>query len=96
MLQAITLEGLLPFQYLVADCLYGNSPHCLDAGEACVGVTALLAIPSEPRCWLQRPPTTAKHYRYKGEARAKRMGVTPESAPYTVATVARRLPASPW
>ena len=96
MLQAITHEGLLPFKYLVADCLYGNSPDFLDAVEACVGVTALLAIPSETRCWLQRPQTTDKHYRYKGEARAKRMVVNPDSAPYTVATVARRLPASHW
>src|SRR5437870_6475401 len=26
MLQAIAHEGLLPFKYVVADCLYGNSP----------------------------------------------------------------------
>ena len=26
MLQAIAYEGLLPFKYVVADCLYGNSP----------------------------------------------------------------------
>src|SRR5919198_3508659 len=75
MLQAIAHEGLLPFKYLVADCLYGNSPDFWDAVDACVGVTALLAVPSETRCWLQRPQTTDKHYRYKGEARAKRMVV---------------------
>src|SRR5215468_1717041 len=50
MLQAITHEGLLPFKYLVADCLYGNSPDFLDAVEACVGVNALLApTPSDHR-----------------------------------------------
>src|SRR5919109_3719505 len=38
MLQAIVHEGLLPFTYLVADCLYGNSPDFLDAVDACVGV----------------------------------------------------------
>jgi SRSO17 transposase len=96
MLQAITHEGLLPFKYLVADCLYGNSPDFLDAVDACVGVTALLAIPSETRCWFQRPQTTDKRYRYKGEARSKRMVVNPDSAPHTVATVVRRLPASHW
>ena len=46
MLQAIAHEGLLPFKYIVADCLYGNSPAFLDAVDACVGVTALVAIPS--------------------------------------------------
>jgi SRSO17 transposase len=96
MLQAIAHEGLLPFKYLVADCLYGNSPDFLDAVDACVGVTALLAIPSETRCWLQRPQITAKRYRYKGEARSKRVVVNPDSAPHTVATVATRLPASHW
>ena len=96
MLEAITHEGLLPFKYIVADCLYGNSPTFLDAVDACVGITALVAIPSETRCWLQRPQTADKRYRYKGEARAKRVVVEPDSAPSMVATLAARLPASSW
>ena len=96
MLQAIVHEGLLPFKYLVADCLYGNSPDFLDAMDACVGVTALLAISSETRCWLQRPQTTEKSYKYKGEERSKRVVLAPDSAPPTVATVAGCLPASHW
>ena len=56
-------EGLLPFKYIVADCLYGNRPAFLDAVDACVGRTALVAIPSETRCWLPRPPTADKHDR---------------------------------
>ena len=96
MLQAIAHEGLLPFKYVVADCLYGNSPDFLDAVDACVGVTAFVAIPSETRCWLQRPRTTDKTYRYKGEVRSKRVVVAPDSAPCTVAAVAASLPASSW
>jgi SRSO17 transposase len=96
MLEAIAQEGLLPFKYIVADCLYGQSPAFLDAVEACTGRTALVAIPSETRCWLQRPQTEDKRYRYKGEARAKRVVVDPVSAPSTVAAVAARLPASSW
>jgi SRSO17 transposase len=96
MLQAIVHEGLLPFKYLVADCLYGNSPDFLDAMDACVGVTALLAIPSETRCWLQRPQTTEKSYRSKGEDRAQRVVLDSDSAPNTVATVAGCPPASHW
>jgi len=95
MLQAIAHEGLLPFKYLVADCLYGNSPDFWDAVDACVGVTALLAIPSETRCWLQRPPMSDKPYRYKGAPRSKRV-VASESPPHTVTTVAARLPAAHW
>jgi SRSO17 transposase len=73
MLQAIAQEGLLPFKYLVADCLYGNSPDFLDAIDACVGVTAFVAIPADTRCWLQAPRTTHKTYTYKGEERSKRV-----------------------
>ena len=62
MLQARRQEGLLPFKYLGADCLYGNRPDFLDAIDAGVGVTALVAIPSETRCGLQRPQTTEKGY----------------------------------
>jgi SRSO17 transposase len=96
MLEAIVHEGLLPCKYIVADCLYGNSPTFLDAIDACVGITAFVAIPSETRCWLQRPQTADKRYRYKGEARAKRVVVAPNSAPRMVATVAASLPASSW
>ena len=96
MLQAMAQEGLLPFKYVVADCLYGNSPDFLDAVDACVGVTALVAISSETRCWLQRPQTADRCYTYKGEARSKRVVVGPEHAPRTVAAVAATLPASCW
>jgi SRSO17 transposase len=96
MLEAIAREGLLPFKYIVADCLYGNSPTFLDAVDACIGITALVAIPSETRCWLQRPRTEEKRYRYKGEARTKRVVVDPDSAPSTVATLAAQLPAASW
>ena len=89
-------EGLLPFKYIVADCLYGHSPTFLDAIDACVGITAFVAIPSETRCWLQRPRTADKRSKYKGEARAKRVVVAPDSAPSMVAPVAASLPASSW
>jgi len=96
MLQAIVHEGLLPFKYVVADCLYGNSPDFLDAVDACVGVTTFVAIPSETRCWLQRPQTEDKTYTYKGDVRAKRVVVVPHNAPSSVAAVAANLPPSRW
>ena len=64
MLQALTQEGLLPFKYVVADGLYGNSPDCLDAVDGRVGVTTFVALPAETRCWLQRPQTEDKTYLY--------------------------------
>jgi SRSO17 transposase len=96
MLQAIAHGGLLPFQYIVADCLYGNSPDFLDAVDACVGVTAFVAIPGDTRCWLQRPRSAAKTYTYKGEVRSKRVVVALDQPPCTVAALAARLPAASW
>jgi hypothetical protein len=64
--------------------------------EACVGVTAWVAIPAETHCWLQAPRTMDKPYLYKGEVRSKRVVVGPEHAPCTVAAVAAHLPASQW
>src|ERR671937_2552569 len=96
MLEAIVHEGLLPFKYLVADCLYGNSPDFLDAVDACVGVTTFVAIPADTRCWLQRPRTEDKTYIYKGDVRSKRVVVAPHNAPSSVAAVAASLPMSSW
>ena len=96
LLQAIVPAGLLPFKSVVADCLYGKSPDFLDAVSAGVGVTTCVAIPSETRCWLQRPRTEDKIYTYQGDVRAKRVVVAPHNAPSAVAAVAASLPASPW
>jgi SRSO17 transposase len=96
MLQVIAHEGLLPFKYLVAACLYGNSPDFWDAVEACVGVTAFVATLAETRCWLHRPLTMDTTYTYKGEVRTKRRVVAADTSPCTVATVAAPLPALSW
>jgi SRSO17 transposase len=96
MLQAITQAGLLPFKYVVADSLYGNSPDFLNAVDACVGVTAFVAIPAETRCWSQRPQTTEHPYRYKGAVRQKQVVVAPVQAACSVGTLAASLPASSW
>jgi len=64
--------------------------------DTCVGVTTFVAIPSETRCWLQRPRTEDKTYISKGGARSKRVVVVPEHPPRTVATLAANLPASCW
>src|SRR5213594_5170576 len=87
MVTAIRGEGRLPFKYVVADCLYGKSPDCLDAIEACVGVTSLVSIPSDTRCWLQRPVTTEKTSKYKGAMRLQRVVAPEVAAPLTVAAV---------
>ena len=96
MVTAIRGEGRRPCKYVVADGLYGKSPDCLDAIEACGGVTSLVSMPSDTRCWLQRPVTTEKTSQYTGARRAQRVGAPEGAAPLTVAALAQRLPASGW
>ena len=74
MLQALTQEGLLPFKYVVADGLYGNSPDRLDAVDGCKCDDVCRAS-AETRCWLQRSQTEDKTYPYKGAVHAKRVGI---------------------
>jgi SRSO17 transposase len=96
MLQAIRREHRLPFKYIVADCLYGNSPDFLDALDACVGVTALVSIPAETRGWLQRPLPTEKTYPYTGEGRAKRVVAPATQAPVPVEALAQSFASAGW
>jgi SRSO17 transposase len=96
MLQAIVRGGLLPFTYVVADCRYGRSPAVLDAVDAWVGVTTLVAMPADTRCWLQRPRTEDQTSLYQGAVRSTQVVVAPRTAPRSVAAVAASLPASSW
>jgi SRSO17 transposase len=96
MLQAIRSKGRLPCKYLVADCLYGKSPDVLDAVDSCLGVTSLVSMSAETRCWLQRPLTTDKTYTSRGEVRTKRLVAAETQAPVTVAALAQRLASSCW
>jgi SRSO17 transposase len=96
MVQEIYQAGILPFKYVVADCLYGNSPDFWEACEACVGTVTLMATPADTRCWLQPLATTTHTYTYKGPQRTQRRAAAPALAPCTVAALAQGIPATFW
>jgi len=58
LVQALHQAGILPCKYLVADCLYGNSPDLWAACEAWVGTVAFVATPADTRWWPQPLATT--------------------------------------
>lgn len=87
MVQELHQAGVLPFKYIVADCLYGNSPDFWEACEACVGTVAFVATPADTRCWLQPLATTTHTYTYKGESRTQRRATASAPAPGTVAAL---------
>jgi SRSO17 transposase len=91
LLRDLCQEAMLPFKYIVADSLYGNSPEFIEAAERCGGTIYLVSIPSDARCWVQGPVTQAKRYTCKGEMRAKQAVRQTEKAPLTVAVVAKSL-----
>jgi SRSO17 transposase len=95
MVQAIHHAGVLPFKYIVADCLYGNSPDFWAACEACVGTVAFVATPADTRGWLQPLATTTPTSPYKGKQRTKGVAVT-DTPPSTVAALAHAIPATFW
>src|SRR5215813_12934850 len=96
MVQDLHQAGILPFKYIVADCLYGNSPDFWAACEACVGTVAFVATPADTQGWLQPVATTTHTYTYKGEQRTKRRAAAPAPAPCTVAALAQAIHATFW
>ena len=89
MLRELRDEGVLPFKYVVADCLYGNSPEFLAAVEEAVGTIYFVSIPADARCWLQGPVMATKQYTYQGEKRTKRVVAATAKEPIAVETVAK-------
>lgn len=69
----LTDKATLPFKYIVADTIYGNSPEFIEGIESCIEKIYFVSIPSNTLCWLQRPITKIKEYRYRGKILSKRV-----------------------
>ncbi|HZB99836.1 MAG TPA: IS701 family transposase [Gammaproteobacteria bacterium] len=91
MLWALRDEGVLPFKYVVADCLYGHSPEFLEAVEEEASTIYFVSIPADTRCWVQGPVMQSKQYTYKGERRTKQVVSTLAKEPIAVETLAKSL-----
>jgi SRSO17 transposase len=96
MMRTLRDEGLLPGKYVVADCLYGNSPECLEAVARSVALVYVVAISADTRGWLQGPGMERTQYRYRGEVRPKRPGAAKDSAPPSVEAMAKSMPGGCW
>jgi SRSO17 transposase len=91
MLRELRDEGVLPFKYVVADCLYGNSPEFLEVVEEESRTIYFVSIPADTRCWLQGPVMATKSYTYQGERRTKRVVAATAKKPIAVETLAKSL-----
>jgi SRSO17 transposase len=91
MLQDIVEEKQIPFKWVVADSIYGNSPDFIKAVEQCPGIYYFISVPSDTHCWLTMPITRKKKYKYKGQIREKRVLESTEKKPIDVATLAKSI-----
>ncbi len=91
MFNSIVEQGTIPFKYVLADSLYGTSPEFIEAVGSCVNATYFVEVPSDTRCWLKRPITREKQYKYKGQTRSKTILEKTEKKPITVSALAMNI-----
>ena len=88
--RGIAEQKQLPFRYVLADSVYAN-PDFVEAAESLVGVTYLLQVAENTRCWLQNPVTVEKVYKYRGEKRSKKVLSIKAKSNITVKTLAKSI-----
>jgi SRSO17 transposase len=91
MLSDLNQQNVLPFKYVLADSVYGVSPEFIAAVESLPGKTYLVSVPKDMQCWLKRPMTMTKAYRWGGKTRTKTVLVDPNSKPLTVEHLAKNI-----
>jgi len=91
MFSNIVEEDIIPFKYVLADSLYGTSPEFIEAVESCVDKTYFVQVPEDTRCWLKRPITREKQYKYKGEIRSRTVLEKTAKKPITLSTLAKNI-----
>jgi SRSO17 transposase len=91
MLQAIHKEEILPFKYILGDSVYGISPDFIGTVENIPGVIYLVSIPKSTLCWLKRPMTITKQYRWGGKSKSKTVLANTDSKPIAVGDLAKSI-----
>jgi len=96
MLQKISQEATIPFRYVAADSIYGNSPEFICAVEQLPDVIYFVSMAGDTLCWPRKPVMLEKQYRYKGEQRSKQVLKTPDQKPISFETIAKNTNSYFW
>ncbi len=88
MLQDLQEQNVLPYKYVLGDCLYGNSPEFIGAIEKHASLIYFVGISSDTLCWLKSPITRMKEYKYKGKVHTKEVLGRTEKKPISFKTLA--------
>ena len=91
MFQELVKDDVLPFTFVVADTIYGNSPDFIEAIESCPGKSYFVSIPHSTKFWLKQPIAREKTYKYAGEIRSKQVVEKHEKKPLSVETIAKNI-----
>jgi SRSO17 transposase len=91
MLNDIREENILPFKYILADSIYGTSPEFIQAADALPDKTYFVSVPKDTNCWLKRPMTITKSYKWGGKTRSKTVLVDPDSKPLSVEELGKNI-----
>jgi len=91
MLNEIANEQILPFKYILADSIYGGSPEFINAAESLPDTTYFVSVPKSTLCWLKRPMTLTKQYRWGGKDRTKTVLADTDSKPVSVGELAKNI-----
>jgi len=91
MLAKINDEQILPFKYVVADTVYGNSDDFLKSVESIPGVVYFLSIPCDTLFWHHGPVVTEKQFKHKGIAKTRRVLEEGQKEPVRVDNFAKGL-----
>lgn len=89
MLTDLSKENVLPFKYVLADSIYGDSPEFIAAVESLADKTYFVSVAKNTLCWLRRPMTITKTYRWGSKTMSKTVLVDPNSKPLTVEDLAK-------
>ncbi|MBT7052161.1 MAG: IS701 family transposase [Desulfobacula sp.] len=91
MLLNIHSENILPFKYVLGDSIYGVSPEFIGAAESLSGITYFVSVPKSTSCWLKRPMTINKRYKWGGKMRTKTVLADTNSKPVSVGELAKNI-----
>jgi len=96
MFRDVVERNALPFKYVLADTLYGNSPEFIDAIDSCVGKIYMVSVPYNIPFWLRPPVVRQETYQYNGEIRSKSVLAENTKAPLSALDFAKNLNNSFW
>jgi SRSO17 transposase len=91
MLKSLKDSQTIPFKWVLADSIYGDSPDFIEAVEGCEGVHYFVATAADTLCWLTAPITRKKQYQYGGQVLEKTVLETTAKKPITVAQLAQSI-----